>query len=213
MGFSRQEYWSRVPLHLLNVRTVLGTRSEKQSPQNDRWWMTCVFHPLSKWLLSTACVQSAPLHVSSKLGGASGKDPTCQCGRLKRLRFNPWVRKIPWRRTWQPTPVFLTRQSNGQGSLMGYSPWGHKELDTTEVTSHTRTHWFSQGSYKVGIITLLLWRCPFPMRQFGYRDVKWLFSDHITSLQTPNHPVTTYSAWLLRNSPLGLWLWCPKYGL
>ena len=61
--------------------------------------------------------------------------------------------------------------------------------------------------------TLLLWRCPLPMRQLGYRDVKWLFSDHITSLQTPSHPITAYSAWLLRNSPLVLWLWCPKYDL
>jgi len=40
-------------------------------------------------------------------GGASGKEPTCQCGRHKRLRFDPWVGKIPWRRKWQPTPVFL----------------------------------------------------------------------------------------------------------
>ena len=71
-------------------------------------------------------------------GGASGKEPTCQCRRLnKRLRFNPWVGKIPWRRQWRPTPVFLPGESHGQGSLAGYSPWGGKELDMTEVTSHT----------------------------------------------------------------------------
>ena len=40
----------------------------------------------------------------------------------------------PWRRTWQPTPVFLPGESRGQRSLMVYSPWGHKELDTTEAT-------------------------------------------------------------------------------
>ena len=44
--------------------------------------------------------------------------------------FDPWVRKIPWRRKWQPTPVFLRGKSHGQRSLVG--PWGHKELDTTE---------------------------------------------------------------------------------
>ena len=56
----------------------------------------------------------------------------CQCRRHKRCRFDPWVRKIPWRRAWQPTPVFLPGESQGQRSLVGYSPWSHKESDTTE---------------------------------------------------------------------------------
>ena len=46
--------------------------------------------------------------------------------------FNPWVWKIPWRRAWQPTPVFLPRKFHGQRSLAGYSPWGHKESYITE---------------------------------------------------------------------------------
>ena len=46
-----------------------------------------------------------------------------------------WVVKIPWRRTWQPTPVFLPGESHGQRSLANYSPWGHKELDMTERLS------------------------------------------------------------------------------
>ena len=46
--------------------------------------------------------------------------------------FDPWVRKIPWRRTWQPIPVFLPGESHGQRSLEGYSPWGRKESDMTE---------------------------------------------------------------------------------
>ena len=44
-------------------------------------------------------------------------------------RFDPWVRKTPWRRKWRPTPVFLPGKSHGQRSLEGYSAWGHKELD------------------------------------------------------------------------------------
>ena len=52
-----------------------------------------------------------------------------------KLRFSPWVRKIPWRRAWQPTPVFLPGESQGQRSLAGYSPKGHKESDTTEQLS------------------------------------------------------------------------------
>ena len=49
------------------------------------------------------------------------------------------VGKIPWRRAWQPTPVFLPGESHGQRSLAGYSPWGHKESGTTEATWHACT--------------------------------------------------------------------------
>ena len=59
----------------------------------------------------------------------------------ERPRFDPWVRKIPWRRKWQPTPVLLPRKSHGWRNLVGYSPWGHKESDTTEqLYSHSLTH-------------------------------------------------------------------------
>ena len=54
---------------------------------------------------------------------------------MQRHEFNPWVRKIPWRRAWQPTLVFLS-ESYGQRSLAGYSPWGRKESDMTEATQH-----------------------------------------------------------------------------
>ena len=46
--------------------------------------------------------------------------------------LDPWVRKIPWSRKWHPTPVFLPGEFHGQRSLVGYSPWGHKESDATE---------------------------------------------------------------------------------
>ena len=49
-----------------------------------------------------------------------------------RCEFDPWVRKIPWRMKLQPIPVFMSGKSHGQRSLVGYSPWGHKESDTTE---------------------------------------------------------------------------------
>ena len=59
----------------------------------------------------------------------SGKDSICQGGICW---FNPWVGKICWRRKWQSTPVLLPGKSHGQRSLVGYSPWGRKESDTTE---------------------------------------------------------------------------------
>ena len=68
----------------------------------------------------------------------SPKEHTCQCRRLRRCRFDPWVRRIPWRRAWQPTPVFLPGKSHGQRSLAGYGPQNWKESDMIEVTWHAR---------------------------------------------------------------------------
>ena len=72
-----------------------------------------------------------------------GKESACQCRRCKRCSFDPWVRKIPWRRKWQPTPVFLPSISHAQGSLMGYSSRGFTESDMTE---HTRTRFPIQSN-------------------------------------------------------------------
>ena len=64
----------------------------------------------------------------------SGKEPICQC---RRLRFDPWVRKIPWRRKWQPTPAFLPGTSTWTEEPGGlHNLWGCKESDMTE---HART--------------------------------------------------------------------------
>ena len=46
--------------------------------------------------------------------------------------MDPWVEKIPWKRSWQHTPVFLPGKSHEQKRLIGYNPWGHKELDMIE---------------------------------------------------------------------------------
>ena len=67
----------------------------------------------------------------------SGKESACQC---RRCGFDPWVRKMPWRRKWQPTPVFLPGKSQGQRSLAGYSPWGlQHDLVTTQQQPHAST--------------------------------------------------------------------------
>ena len=66
--------------------------------------LTCIFIGFSRWL--------------------SGKEPACQCRRCKRCGFNPWVGKRPWRRAWQPTPVFLPGEFHRRRSLVGNSPWG-----------------------------------------------------------------------------------------
>ena len=84
----------------------------------------------------------------------SSKEPALQCRRHRRHGFDPWIGKIPWRRKWQPTPIFLPGKAYGQRSLAGYSPgglqrvghnWAHTGTHTytlvhTHTPSHTHTH-------------------------------------------------------------------------
>ena len=83
----------------------------------------------------------------------SSKESACQCRRHRRHGFDPWVRKIPWRSKRQPTPVFLPGESHGQRSLVGYSLWGCKELNTTTQIAHTwqsnKEQWFNNTHKKV----------------------------------------------------------------
>ena len=83
---------------------------------------------VSTYFCSQQCPEQESAFVDSSvdsegfLGGASGKEPACHCRRHKRLRFDPWFRKIQGRRAWQPTPVLLPGESHGQRSLANYSP-------------------------------------------------------------------------------------------
>jgi len=70
-------------------------------------------------------------------GGTRDKELACQHRRHKRSRFDPWVGKIIWRRTWQPTSVFLPGESHGQRSLAGGSPWGHRVGHDLSDLAHT----------------------------------------------------------------------------
>ena len=72
--------------------------------------------------------------------GTSCKEPGCEYRRQKRDGFNPWVRKILWRREWQSTPIFLPGESQGQRGLVGISPWDRKQLDTSEVFDSYSVH-------------------------------------------------------------------------
>ena len=67
-------------------------------------------------------------------GSIVGKEPACQFRIHKRCWFDPWVRKIPWRKKWQPMPVFLPGKSHGQRNLADYIVHGVAESNTTKVT-------------------------------------------------------------------------------
>ena len=77
--------------------------------------------------------------MSKTMRWRSGKESTYQRTRCKRYRLDPWVGKTPWRRRWQPTPVFLPGESHGQRSLGGYSPRGLKESDLTAFKQHNNS--------------------------------------------------------------------------
>ena len=99
--------------------------------------------------------------LCNRLWGTLGASQGAQGWRIRLPMQETWgslVRKIPWRRKWQPTPAFLPGKSHGQRSLVDCSPWGHKELDTTEQ--------LSTGSPKLYLSSVLALtvrgRCPFP---------------------------------------------------
>ena len=68
--------------------------------------------------------------------GRDGKESACNAGDLGSI---PGSGRFPWRRKWQPTPVFLPGESHEQRNLVGYSPWGCKELNETKQLIHTHT--------------------------------------------------------------------------
>ena len=77
------------------------------------------------------------LQLTSSLMAQTVKNPPVD---FRRPGFSPWVEKIPWRRAWQPTPIFLPGESHEQRSLVGYSPWGLKEWDTMSDLTRTQSH-------------------------------------------------------------------------
>ena len=88
-------------------------------------------------------------HPKGFLGGASGKEPTCQCRRHKRLGFNPWVRKTPWRRAWQPTPVSLPGESHGL--------WAWWTTVHSVKKSQIGLKWLHMYAYKLFQPSLAIW--------------------------------------------------------
>ena len=144
----------------------------------------------------------------------SGKESNRQC---RRRRFNPWVRKISWRRKWLPTPVFLPGKSHGQRSLAGYSPWGHKRVRHDWATeqqqavskcvwcmsesvtewpgSHSQVHLFSSGQIHLS-----------PYRQWApslHRACLGLGTKHERMSRCLSRTIWWVNEWIPENNPPG----------
>ena len=108
------------------------------------------------------------LPLISCISGNSGDFPSSsvvkirlQCRRHRACKFYPWVRKIPWRRAWQPSPVSLPGEPHGQRGLAGCSPQGCKESDMTEATEHARACTCNLSFSRILISTALVKRKQF----------------------------------------------------
>ena len=106
--------------------------------------LACIF---CKWIL-TACACLLFFFFKHSLfwgfpGSLVSKESICSAGDPSSI---PGFGKIPWRRKWKPTPVFLPGESHGQRCLVGYSPWGHKESDMTEQLTQS---YLSEEQYEM----------------------------------------------------------------
>ena len=95
------------------------------------WTRLSNFHSLGLKTKSNKMTETETTKQLQK-DGSDGQESACQWRRCRRRGFGPWVGKIPWRRAWQPTPVFLPGEYHRQRSLAGYNPQDHKESDMTE---------------------------------------------------------------------------------
>ena len=112
-----------------------GTPLQYSCLENPRdrgaWWVAVYGVAQSQTRLKRLSSKLIMIILEGFPGGASGKEFACQC---RRHGFNPWVGKIAWSMKWQPTPVFLRGESQGQRSLVGCCLWDCTESDTTEAT-------------------------------------------------------------------------------
>ena len=120
-------YTDHVPLEAINKEL---SRHESHSQQAIIMELSCEesSRPRDQTCISyVSCIRRWVLYHWSP--GGSVRRVCLQC---RRPGFNPWIGKIPWRRKWLSSPVFLPGEFHGQRSLVGCSPWGHKESDVTE---------------------------------------------------------------------------------
>ena len=110
------------------------------------------------------------------MGFPGGSESVCL--QFRRPGFNPWVRKIPWRRKWQPSPVFLPGESHGRRSLVGRSPWDHRVGHNWATSLHIRTYIY------------ILLKISFPVLVYHLHGILSIVLS-VFSLLTPHWPVSS----------------------
>ena len=141
--------WFLVCLPFLNPACTSG-HSPLSYCWNLAWRILSITLLYVKWVQLCASLNNVAVNIRVYVPpwimvspGGSVVNNACQWRRHRRCSFNLWVKKIPWRRKWQSTPVFLLGKFHGDQNLVGYSPRSHKESDRTEQLSrHTHTHLF-----------------------------------------------------------------------
>ena len=139
MESDREEHWKKVPGVLSNW--VVLKETSKQGPESRGPWTKAFKGEKNgnQHLKSNVTRQILWNKVSMSfigiLMGYVEYEPLCQCRRHERHGFAPWVRKMPWRSAWQPTPVFFPGESQGRGILVGCRLWGTQSRTLLKLLS------------------------------------------------------------------------------
>ena len=235
--YQKQSLWSPLWLPIAVISVRIKCQGPTVLPQTQCCSTAMSTDPSKSWLLGEGGSQSASLTFAfvlykvrvtiisnlwkritykplvGRLQWRSGKEFACNAGDVG---SGPWVRKIPWRREWQPTSVFLPGESHGQRSLAGYSPWGCKESNTVEQLSNEneplgaadhllRVH-FSDNCLSQPIANLSLWTASSPQTKFFHPCLRALaiLSD-CKSLPGPSaNPTSHTHCWTTASQSLHL---------
>ena len=123
IGFSRQDYWSVL---------LFSSPGDLPDPGIEPLSLTSPGRPIYIYIHAYIYIHNLSIYICMYILGLPwwlrGKESTCQC---RRHRFDPWVGKIPWRRKWQPTPVFLLGNPMDRGAWQAVVPGVSKESDMT----------------------------------------------------------------------------------
>ena len=147
-------------IHIYYFSDALHYRSLQATECSSLWYTAgpcLIFISYCVSVNPKSLICTSPLSLRFA-GDTSSKELSCLCRGSKRWELDPWVKKIPWRRARQPTPVFLPGESHGQRSLLGYSPRGRKESDTTEATWHSTSTYLSVALHLYRSVSMYLSR-------------------------------------------------------